>query len=412
MNVLFHRFFLVALTVILGLAPVLSGCGSDPANGEQAPQQRRLPKVETLLLKPQQFDHVIEVNGSVEALDDAALSAQASGTLISVKELGTRVEAGETVAQINPREARAAVEQAKAQLESARAQYELAQDTYERQEPLYRDSIISASEFESVRAQRAQALASLNQAKAALSQAKEQLANTRVTTPFDGTVEERLMKPGEQVSPGTQVVRVVNTRQVRIRADVPERYVNDLEKGSTVQIRVQSASLGDRTGRIVFVGNTINEASRTFPIEVEVDNEDRRLKPEMIAKLFITREQINEALVIPRSAVNRDEEGLDTYTVTRHQDSLGVVHNRPVTLGPASGNRAVVRTGLEAGSEVVVVGQSNISEGDTVQVTQRYRSIDETSTSDTPLAPAEAPDSLPAPETQNSLRPSDTTQGS
>lgn len=411
MNVFSQRLPLIGLIMIVGMIPLLSGCGSDQANGQQPPLQRSLTRVETLLLEPQRFDHVIEVNGTIEALDDAALSAQASGTLVSVAELGTRVEAGETVAQVNPREAQAAVEQAEAQLESARAQYELAQDTYERQEPLYRDSIISASEFENVRSQRAQALASLNQAKAALSQAREQLANTRVTTPFAGTVEERLMKPGEQVSPGTQVVRVVNTQRVRVQADVPERYVNDLERGSTVQVRVQSAALEDRTGRITFVGNTINEASRTFPIEVEIDNEDRRLKPEMIVRLFITREQIDDALVIPRSAINRDEEGLDTYTVSR-EDSLGVVRNHPINLGPASGNRAVVRSGLEAGDEVVVVGQSDISEGDTVQVTQRYSSIDEAEGSDTPLAPAETADSLPAPDTQDRIRPSDTTQGS
>lgn len=397
--------------MLLGGTLLLSGCGSSPANGPQAPQDRSFSRVETLLLEPQQFNHVIEVNGSVEALDDAALSAQTSGTLVSVAELGTRVEAGETVAQINPRAARAAVEQAKAQLESARAQYELAQDTYERQEPLYRDSIISAAEFENVRSQRAQALANLNQAKAALSQAQEQLANTRVTTPFAGTVEERLMKPGEQVSPGTQVVRVVNTRRVRVQADVPERYVNDLEQGSTVRVRVQSASLEDRTGRIVFVGNTINENSRTFPIEVEIDNEDRRLKPEMIARLFITRQQIDDALVVPRSAINRDEEGLDTYTVTR-QDSLGVAHNRSITLGPTSGNRAVVQRGLDPGDEVVIVGQTDISEGDTVHVTQRYQSIDEAQSSDTPMAPAESADSLPAPDTQDRLRPSEAPEGS
>ncbi len=411
MNAFSHRIFLVGLSLLLGSFLLLSGCGSDQATGEQAPRNQQHPRVETLLLEPQQFDHVIEVNGSVEALDDAALSAQASGPLVMVKELGTWVEAGETVAQINPREARAAVEQAEAQLESARAQYELAQDTYERQEPLYRDSIISASEFENVRSQRAQALANLNQAKASLSQAEEQLANTRVTTPFAGTIEERLMKPGEQVSPGTQVVRVVNTQRVRVQADVPERYVNDLDEGSTVRVRIRSASLEDRTGRVVFVGNTINETSRTFPIEVEIDNEDGRLKPEMIAKLFITREQIDDALVVPRSAISRDEEGLDTYTVTR-QDSLGVVQNHPITLGPASGNRAVVRSGLSAGDELVIVGQTDISEGDTVHVTQRYRSIDEAQASETPLAPAESADSLPAPEPQDRLQPSETPEDS
>lgn len=405
MNVSFHRTFWMGLLAVLFAAPLLSGCGSDQANGAENARQRNLTRVETLLLERQSFDDVIEVTGTIEALDDAALSAQASGTLVSVEELGTRVSAGETVAQINPREARAAVEQAQAQVESAEAQYELAEDSYQRQEPLYRDSIISAAEFESVRSERAQARAALAQARASLSQAEEQLANTRIVTPFDGTVEERLMEPGEQVSPADLVVRVVNTERVRVQAGVPERYVNDLEVGTRVRVRARSAALDERTGRIIFVGNTINPESRTFPIEVEISNEDGRLKPEMVVNLFVTREEIDDALVIPRSAVSRDEEGLDVYTVT-HQDSFAVVDIQPITLGPTSGNRAVVRSGLDAGQEVVVVGQTDVAEGDTVDVVQRHRSIESTMNvlDDAGIAD-ESADSIPDPALQGDALP-------
>lgn len=404
-----HRYFWIGFLVVAFATPLLAGCGSDRADGADTDQQRNLRRVETLLLEPQSFDDIIEVTGTVEALDDAALSAQASGTLVSVEELGAPVSAGETVAQINPREARAAVEQAQAQVESAEAQYELAKDNYERQEPLYQDSIISAAEFESVRTELAQARANLSQARASLSQAEEQLANTRIVTPFDGTVEERLRKPGEQVSPGDQVVRVVNTQRVRVRAGVPERYVNDLERDDRVRVQARSTTLDERTGRIIFVGNTINPESRTFPIEVEIPNEDSRLKPEMVARLFITREQMEDALVIPRSAVSRDEEGLDVYTVT-HRDSFAVVNIQSITLGPTSGNRAVVRSGLEAGQELIVVGQTDVSEGDTVSVVQRHRNIESApDTADVAPLSEEAAGSVPDPAAGDGA-PDDTTQ--
>lgn len=408
MTAFFHRFSWIALlAVVLFAAPFLVGCGSDRADGADADQERNLRRVETLLLEPQSFDDIIEVTGTIEALDDAALSAQASGTLVSVEELGTPVGAGEIVAQINPREAQAAVEQARAQVESAEAQYELAEDNYERQEPLYQDSIISAAEFESVRSELAQARANLSQARASLSQAEEQLANTRIVTPFDGTVEDRLMKTGEQVSPGEQVVRVVNTERVRVRAGVPERYANDIELGTRVRVRVQSAALEDRTGHVIFVGGAIRPESRTFPIEVEIDNEDGRLKPEMVAKLFITREELEDAIVIPRTAVSRDEEGLDAYTVAHH-DSFAVVDNHDVTLGPTSGNRAVVRSGLEAGQELIVVGQTDVSAGDTVEVAERHRSLASTMDAlDEAGITDEETDSIPDPALQDDALPSD-----
>lgn len=393
------HFVSVWVALLVGLASLLAGCGNEGGTETATAQDRTRVRVETLVLEPQRFEDIVEVTGNVDALNDASLSAEASGTLVHVAQRGTRVPEDSVVARVNPRSARAAVEQAQAQVESAQAQYALAQDTYGRQAPLYRDSIISASEFEGVRSQRTQALAALNQAKASLSQAQERLANTRIEAPFSGTVEERLQEPGEQASPGEQVVRLVNTQQVRVEAGVPERYANDLVQGDSVRVRVQSAPLDDRWGRLTFVGNTIDPASRTFPIEVAIDNPERRLKPEMVATVFVVRERLDDVLVAPRSAISRDEDGLDAYTVAR-TDSGAVVQSQRVTLGPASGNQVVVRSGLAPGDELVTVGQSDVARGDRVEVVTQHEDPDaaapaadtaQNGSADAPPASATAP---------------------
>lgn len=393
------HFVSVWVALLVGLASLLAGCGNEGGTETATAQDRTRVRVETLVLEPQRFEDIVEVTGNVDALNDASLSAEASGTLVHVAQRGTRVPEDSVVARVNPRSARAAVEQAQAQVESAQAQYALAQDTYGRQAPLYRDSIISASEFEGVRSQRTQALAALNQAKASLSQAQERLANTRIEAPFSGTVEERLQEPGEQASPGEQVVRLVNTQQVRVEAGVPERYANDLVQGDSVRVRVQSAPLDDRWGRLTFVGNTIDPASRTFPIEVAIDNPERRLKPEMVATVFVVRERLDDVLVAPRSAISRDEDGLDAYTVAR-TDSGAVVQSQRVTLGPASGNQVVVRSGLAPGDELVTVGQSDVARGDQVEVVTQHEDPDaaapaadtaQNGSADAPPASATAP---------------------
>jgi len=393
------HFVSVWVALLVGLASLLAGCGNEGGTETATAQDRTRVRVETLVLEPQRFEDIVEVTGNVDALNDASLSAEASGTLVYVAQRGTRVPKDSVVARVNPRSARAAVEQAQAQVESAQAQYALAQDTYGRQAPLYRDSIISASEFEGVRSQRTQALAALNQAKASLSQAQERLANTRIEAPFSGTVEERLQEPGEQASPGEQVVRLVNTQQVRVEAGVPERYANDLVQGDSVRVRVQSAPLDDRWGRLTFVGNTIDPASRTFPIEVAIDNPERRLKPEMVATVFVVRERLDDVLVAPRSAISRDEDGLDAYTVAR-TDSGAVVQSQRVTLGPASGNQVVIRSGLAPGDELVTVGQSDVARGDQVEVVTQHEDPDaaapaadtaQNGSADAPPASATAP---------------------
>lgn len=356
---------LLMVTSILLVGSLVAGCGGDtaatdrgtsgragPANGEDATQ------VEAYHVRPRSFEDFVEVTGTVEAIHDATLSAQVGGTVVRLEERGTRIASGGLVAQIDSVDARASMVQ-------ARAQYELAKDRFQRQEPLYRDSIISALEFQGVRSE-------LTQAKSALIQAKKRLNNTSITAPFSGTVEERFVERGEQISPGQEVARIVDVRPARIEAGIPERYVGEIEKGTPVEARFQSSAIGTVSGSVSFVGSTLDPDSRTFPIEVTLPNTEGTLKPEMVAQLRLRRSVVDNALVIPRVAVLRDEMGTDVYTVRRFSDSLGVVQNQPVELGSQYGPRAVVSSGLNEDDRVIVVGQNNIAEGDTVNVVQLH----------------------------------------
>ncbi len=369
---------LLVLTLAAPLLALLAGCSNGQAEADEQAEQARTSavRVETYAVEPVRFEDALQLTGAVEALDDATLSAQAAGTVVSIEERGATVPAGGTVARLDPAETRAAAAQAEAQVASSEAQAALAQDAYERQLPLYQDSIISAAEFEGVRTQRAQAQAALAQAQAALAQAEQRLANTRVTAPFTGTVEERFVEEGEQVSPGQQVARVVNTRRVKATAGVPESYAGQIEQGTAVRLRFPAyGGLDADTAAVTFVGSAIDPESRTFPIEVELSNPDGQLKPEMAVQLEVTREVIEDALVIPRNAVIRDEEGVSAYVVTR-SDTAVVARRQSVTLGAEAGDRVVVRSGLEAGDEVVVAGQSGLAPGEPVEVIRQRERLE------------------------------------
>jgi membrane fusion protein (multidrug efflux system) len=326
----------------------------------------RVIRVESMMLKAQGFDDIIEVTGSVEADNDATLSARSAGTLVQLKPLGTRVAAGYAVAQIDPSIAKAALDQTTAQRDVAAAQLELMEDLFRRQEPLYRDSIISPIEFQQVRAQLSQAKAQHAQAEALVKQAQEQVSLTIIAAPFSGVVEAHFVERGEQVAPGVPVVRVVSTQRVRVAAGIPERFAGEIETGSTVRLRFNSYNVPERTARVTFVGSAIDAASRTLPIEVEVDNTDGALKPEMIADVFVTRSSVAAAIVIPQSAVLRDEEGSSVYVVDR-SGPRPTAQRRIVTLGDSYGGNVVVSTGLESGDELITVGANNVAPGDFVE---------------------------------------------
>ena len=363
--------------LILGLLVFAAACGSPEGASENtvaAPEaNENLTHVETLTLRPSLYEDVIVITGTIEAVNDASLSAQASGTVVMLAELGRPMSAGTPVARLDDTLVRAIVDQAKAQAESANARLELASDNFQRFEPLYRDSIISALEFTQVRTNLRQAEADVRQTSAVLDGANEQLANTILSAPFAGSVEQHFVEIGEQVAPGVSVIRIVDASQVKVSVGVPERYAGDIAAGLEVELRVTAA---DRTGRITFVGNAIDAESRTFPIEARVNNPDGALKPEMIAEVRIVREQLDSVLVVPRTALVRYEEGNSLFVVNRSAGGAAV-ERRPVTTGSSYSGRIVVTGGIRADEEVIIRGQSVVSDGDFVNIDFNYLELDE-----------------------------------
>lgn len=354
----------------------LAGCGGEtgttPPEASAAPTTaaERTVRVETTVINPATFEDVIQLTGSVEAINDALLSAQSAGTLTALVPLGRAVGAGQTVAQIDPSLLRAALQQADALIEAAEAQYNLAQDNFRRQEPLYRDSIISALEFETIRTQLNAARAQVNQAKAGRAQVEAQLRNTRVVAPFGGTIEEHLAQAGEQVMPGTPVARLVSTGLVKVKAGVPERYAADIHPGTPVVVSFTTYGGERRQGTVSFVGKAIDPQNRSFPVEIALPNPDGRLKPEMVANVAITRASLENRLVVPQSAILNDEEGSSVLIVRR--DATGAkAERRRVVPGPSYDNRTVIESGIEPGAEVLIVGQQNVNEGDLLEIVEK-----------------------------------------
>jgi len=371
-----NRISITSLTLLLGVL-LFAGCSQQEAAEAEAPEQvaeatettnRRQVRIETVFVNPSSFEDVIEITGTIEAYNDATVSAQVAGTINFRVPRGAYVGSNRVIAVVDSTLLHASYMQGVAQLEVAKAQYNLAHDTFKRQEPLFEDSIISALEFENVRAQYNQAAGQLSQAKALVAQFREQLDNTRISSPFSGTVETYFAELGEQVTPGSPIVRVVNTRRVKVVAGVPERYANEIEKGTPVRIAFDTYGNAERTGTVSFVGNAINSMNRTFPIEIILDNSDQNLKPEMVASLYLTRDEITDVLVIPQAAVPLNEEGHTVFVVVDDNEGQAIAERRIVTLGPSYEGNVVVESGLEAGDQVVINGQYNLTNGDAVEV--------------------------------------------
>jgi membrane fusion protein, multidrug efflux system len=208
-----------------------------------------------------------------------------------------------------------------------------------------------------------------------LDQAEKQLQDSRLEAPFNGRVEERFVRPGELISPGMPVVRLVNTDYVRITAGIPERYSGQISENSPVYIRFRSYDGSIVQSTISFAGNVIDSSTRTFPVEIELRNREGNIKPEMVVDLQVKRRTIQNAIVIPRTAIVRDEQGISVY-VAREEDGEKIAELVPVTTGPALGTVIEILDGLQEGDEVVIAGMNTLSSGDRLNVIKSAESND------------------------------------
>ncbi len=326
-------------------------CESEESNNGN--NQVRQVAVEVVTITPDSFDDFIRVSGSVEAINDAIISSEVNGRVEYIADRGQRVRKGDVIARIDDRIYRANVQ-------AAKAAWEMAEETVDRLQPLYADSIVSVQDFRAARTER-------DAARAQLDQAEKNLEDTQIVAPFDGRVEERMIRTGELISPGMPVVRLVNTGRVRIRAGVPERFSGQISEGTPAEL-VLRAYGGERfESRVTYAGSVIDPDRRTFPVEIEMQNPDRLIKPEMVVNVRLKRATIENAVIIPRTAIIRDEGSLSVF-VARSGENGPVAELVEVRTGTASGSVIEITEGLDEGDRVIVAGMSALSIGDRLNI--------------------------------------------
>jgi len=334
---------------------ILASCGT-PADEEatQAEVRQRIVAVETMKIELTQFEDRIRVNGNVSAHDDAVISVETAGQVQFVAERGTRVKKGDVILRLDDRLLRA-------NFEATKTGFELAEDAFKRQEALYADSVISTMQYLQSKAQR-------DQAAAQFTAIQKQLEDAQLKAPFDGRIEERLTSEGQFVGPGTPVLRLINTDQVKISGGVPERYAGRIEQGSDVEISFRSYGLDSKTAKVQFVGNLINPDSRTFPVEVILNNSDGSVKPRMVVEMRVVRNELTQSIIVPRTSIIRNDLGLSVFLIQDQNGEKRAVQ-RPVTVALSSGDFMVIEEGLQPGDEIVTAGFTSLNDGDLVNVT-------------------------------------------
>lgn len=346
------------LTAALAVSVSAAACGAGQAGEpDQAADEtyRRTVNVEVIEVQPSQFSTAVRLIGVVEALNDVTVSAEEDGVIRRFfVEKGQVVRRGQPLAKIDDRLLRAQAAEAEADAKAAR-------DRYERRRRLYQEEGIGTeADFVAAEAEAEAAAAR----EAAL---RARLDRTTVRAPISGVFDERYLDAGERVESGDQVGRIIDAARVKIVGGVPERYAADVRVGGGAEITLDVYPGRVFEGEIAFVGVSVDLRSRTFLIEILLENPGGLIKPQMVAGVELATRTLENVLVVPQDALLRVEDGYQILVVTEVDDELQADVRR-VVLGPSAANRVVIESGLAPGDRVIIRGQEQVDLGDRVRL--------------------------------------------
>ena len=204
--------------------------------------------------------------------------------------------------------------------------------------------------IEDVRALRA----GLQDRRASYELAKKKLADAAIRAPVGGAIAERLVQRGEFIRENTQVATIVQLDPLKLQTAVQEKFSNVIRRNLVVQFQVEPFPNELFNGTISNISPSINQDTRTFPVEVLVANPSRRLKPGFFAKGAILTEKDDNVMAVPQEAISSLAGVSSVYVIEN-----GIVRQQNVMLGPQQGTSFEVISGLK-GNEMLVA--SNLTE--------------------------------------------------
>ena len=316
----------------------------------------KLALISMFEVKPENFDHHIEIQANIKTRQNVLLYPEYNGTLKKVYvEEGQKVKKGKLLAQIDDAGL-------KNQLEQLQIQTKLSKTTYERTQRLWDQNIGSEMNL-------LQAKATYESQLKTVAQLKKQLQRTQILAPFSGTIDEIVANTGANLLLGqTPVMRIVNLKKMYTEASVPERYLEQVKKGTSATVKIPMLDREYAT-TIRQTGNFINPNNRSFRVETLLPNPDEMIKPNLSCKLKINDYSNPEALMIPMRIVKENANG-KKYIFKLKSDGKDQVYRTEQTfvrLGKNIMDKVEVLEGIQAGDLLVNEGATIVENNQRVK---------------------------------------------
>ena len=312
---------------------------------------KKLMSVTSIKPEIKDFNHYIEVQGTVKADQTIDLHSEMGGTVtaILVKE-GQKVSKGQLLATLDSD----VIDNSVLQLDT---QLALATTTFERQARLWEQNIGSEIQYLQAKAQKEGLENSVKSLKA-------QARKMKIIAPFSGIIDQIYAKTGELTSPQKPFLKLVNLNKVYVESEVTETYLNSIKKDTKVLLNFRSIGTSVEAS-VSQVGNFINPSNRSFKMRIDLKNPNNELKANLLADIKINDFKAN-GTVIPTRLVQRDRDNKTfVYTIEPKENNHKVIKTY-VTEVMNYDNQSYISDGLVPNSILVDKGARLVNNNEEV----------------------------------------------
>lgn len=347
--------------------------------GEAHDEQQALPRVEVITVGRSTRQSGLQLPGNIQPITEAPVLARADGYVQKrLVDIGDRVKAGQTLAEIDApeltdqvtqakaavRQSEAALEQATANVQQGRTDMELARVMARRSGQLVAKGAVSKQDDDQAQAQYNSKLAALqslekaievqraniNAAQSNLARLEKMQSYCVVQAPFDGVITLRNVDVGALVNSGsTLLYRIAQMGTLRTYLNVPQTYADSIKAGQPAILTVSNLPGREFQGQVARSASALDPSSRTLLVEVHVPNADGALLPGMYAQVELRSVRAEAPLLVPSDALIVRSDGAQVAVVRPDR----TVHLQKIEVGRDYGDRLEVVKGLREGDMLI-----------------------------------------------------------
>lgn len=332
------------------------------------PSEELLANIKVGPVQSTNVSETLRVSGKLDFDEQnlARIGATVEGRVTHINaQLGQEVKPGQVLGRIHS----TALGQAQLAYLKARGTSDLNRRALERAKVLFAADVIAAAELQrreneaSMADAEARAMADQLKVLGMNAAAIERLAATGAIESYSpvvasvaGRVVERKVTQGQVVQPADALFTVANLSRLWAVARVPEQQASQVQVGQTMTIEVPALADERFSGKLIFVGDTVDPETRTVMVRTELNNDDRRLKPAMLATMLIASAP-RQRLTVPTSAVVREDNTDHVFVAS----ATGPFRLTKVQLGPEANGVRTVISGIKEGDSIVTEGAFHLN---------------------------------------------------